>query len=44
MVNLIRMDLYRMRKSKAFIVCQALVFVLGLLSAPLEKLLFTLNM
>ena len=42
MVNLIRMDLYRMRKSKAFIVCLALVFVLGLLSAPLEKLLFTL--
>ncbi len=42
MVNLIRMDLYRMRKSRAFIVCLILVFVLALTSAPLEKLLFTL--
>ncbi|MBR6707880.1 MAG: hypothetical protein IKI84_14570 [Clostridia bacterium] len=40
MVNLIRMDLYRMRKSKAFIVCLILAFVLALSSAPLEKVLF----
>ena len=42
MVNLIRMDLYRMRKAKSFIVCLILIFVLALASAPLEKLLFTL--
>ena len=42
MGKLIRMDLYRMLKSKSFIVCLALAFVLALSSAPLGKLLFTL--
>ena len=42
MVNLIRMDLYQMRKSKAFIVCLILAFALALSSSPLEKLLFVL--
>ena len=42
MANLIRMDLYRMRKSKAFLVCLLLAFLLALASAPFGKLLFTL--
>ena len=42
MGNLIRMDLYRMLKAKAFIVCLILAFMLALASAPLAKLLFSL--
>ena len=40
MANLIRMDFYRMRKTKACIVCFILVFVLALATAPISKLLF----
>ncbi len=42
MVNLIRMDLYRMLKSKSFLACLALTFALALASTPLARLLFTL--
>ena len=42
MGKLIRMDLYRMLKSKTFIVCLILVFALSLINAPLAKLLYTL--
>ncbi len=42
MVNLIRMDLYRMRKARSFIVCLILAFVLALIYMPLGKLIFTL--
>ena len=42
MGNLIRMDLYRMRKGKAFIICLVLAFILALISMPLLKLLSSL--
>ena len=42
MVNLIRMDLYRMFKTRSFQVCLAFAFVLSLASTPLEVLLFNL--
>ena len=42
MANLIRMDLYRMLKSRTFLVCLILVFILAVGSAPLGKLMFTL--
>ena len=42
MAKLIRMDLYRLLKSKSFLVCLILVFVLGLANAPLAKLMYTL--
>lgn len=42
MGKLIRMDLYRMLKSRAFLVCLILTFVLALANAPLAKLMFTL--
>ena len=42
MADLIRMELYRMRKSRAFIVCLALAFVLALAGSPLAKLMHTL--
>ncbi len=42
MGNLIRMDLYRMRKARPFCVCLILAFVLALINVPMEKLLFTL--
>ena len=42
MGKLIRMDLYRMLKSKTFLVCLILVSVLALVNKPLEKLMFTL--
>ena len=43
MGNLIRMDLYRMRKARSFWVCLILTFVFGLASTPLEKLLYSLG-
>ena len=42
MGKLIRMDLYRMPKSKAFIICLILAFVLALAVAPLGKVMFNL--
>ena len=42
MGKLIRMDLYRMLKSKAFLICLLLAFLLALGNAPFEKLMFTL--
>ena len=42
MGKLIRMDLYRMLKSKTFLVCLLLTFLLALGSAPFEKLMYTL--
>ncbi len=39
MGNLIRMDLYRMRKARTFYICLILAFVLALISAPLGKLM-----
>lgn len=42
MGKLIRMDLYRMLRSRPFIVCLALAFILALASAPLARLMFTL--
>ena len=42
MAKLIRMDLYRMLKSRSFLICLLLTFVLSLASSPLSKLLFTL--
>ena len=42
MGKLIRMDLYRMMKSKAFLICLLLAFLLALGNAPFEKLMFTL--
>ncbi|MBQ6373289.1 MAG: hypothetical protein IJJ45_02255 [Clostridia bacterium] len=42
MGNLIRMDLYRMFRSRSFYVCLTLVFVLALINMPLAKLLFRL--
>ena len=42
MGKLIRMDLYRLLKSKAFLVCLSLTFLLALADAPLAKLLITL--
>ena len=43
MGNLIRMDLYRMNKGKAFLVCLILTFVFALVSTPLEKGLYMLG-
>ncbi len=43
MGNLIRMDLYRMNKSKSFRVCLILAFVFALGSTPLEYLLYQLG-
>ena len=43
MGKLIRMDLYRMFKSRASVICLVLAFVLALANAPVEKLLFTLG-
>ena len=42
MGKLIRMDLYRMGKVRAFVVCLILAFALALGSAPLAKLMYTL--
>ena len=42
MGKLIRMDLYRMMKSKSFLVCLAVAFVLALSNAPVSKLMYTL--
>ena len=42
MGKLIRMDLYRLFKSRPFIVCLLLALALALFSAPLEKLMFML--
>ena len=39
MGNLLRMDLYRMRKAKSFWVCLILAFLFGLLSTPGVKLM-----
>lgn len=41
MGKLIRMDLYRMLKSKSFLICLLLTAALAMGSAPLSKLLFT---
>ena len=43
MANLIRMDLYRMWKAKAFRICLILTFVLSLAQMPLLKLLSDLG-
>ncbi len=42
MGKLIRMDLYRVLKSKSFLVCLILGFVIALAEAPFGKLMFTL--
>ena len=42
MGKLIRMDLYRMLRSKTFLICLLLAFLLALGNAPFEKLMFTL--
>ena len=42
MGNLIRMDLYRMWKTRPFYICLILYAVLALVGAPLEKVLFML--
>ncbi len=42
MGNLIRMDLYRMRKARSFLICLILDLVLALSSAPLEKIMYLL--
>ena len=42
MGNLIRMDFYRMRKSRTFLFCLGLTFVLALASAPITRWMFTL--
>ena len=42
MGKLIRMDLYRMLKSKSFLVCLTIAFVLALVNAPVAKLMYTL--
>ena len=42
MADLFRMDLYRMRKARAFIICLILAFVMALADAPLGKLMITL--
>ena len=42
MGKLIRMDLYRMFKSRASVICLALAFALALGSAPFAKLMYTL--
>ena len=42
MGKLLRMDLYRMLKSKAFLICLAVAFVLALANAPVAKLMYTL--
>ncbi len=42
MGKLIRMDLYRMLKSRSFLICLLLAFALALGMAPLGRLLFTL--
>lgn len=41
MGKLIRMDLYRMFKSKTFLICLLLAFLLALGNAPFEKLMYT---
>ena len=43
MINLIRMDLYRMRKGKAFLVCLIIAAVFALAMTPFEWLLVTLG-
>ena len=43
MGNLIRMDLYRMRKEKRFWICLGLAFLLALGQTPLQKLLTVLS-
>lgn len=43
MVNLLRMDLYRMRKAKSFWICLILTFAIALAAAPLGKLLLTMS-
>ena len=42
MGKLIRMDLYRMLKSKSFLICLLLTFLLAVGDAPFGKLMFTL--
>ena len=42
MVNLFRMDLYRMVRAKAFYICLALTFFLALISTPAQKVLYSL--
>ena len=43
MAKLIHMDLYRMLKSKSFLLCLLLAFLLALGSAPLARLLYTVT-
>ena len=43
MGKLIRMDLYRMRKARSFLVCLILDFVMALSAAPLEKAMYVLG-
>ncbi len=42
MGKLIRMDLYRMLKSRSFLICLGLSFLMALGSAPIGKLMFNL--
>ena len=44
MGNLIRMDLYRIRKTKTFIACLVIAFLFALATVPLEKLLTDLSL
>ena len=37
MLNLVKMDLYRLFKSKPFIICLAISALLALASTPIEK-------
>lgn len=43
MTNLLKMDLYRMRKGSSFRLCLILTFVFALLATPLSRLLFYLG-
>ena len=43
MVNLVRMDLYRMNKARSFRVCLILAFILALSSTPFEYLMYQLG-
>ena len=43
MSNLLRMDLYRMRKGKSFWICLLLAFLCSFSQTPIEKLFFVLS-
>lgn len=43
MANLLKMDLYRMRKSRTFLICLILCFAFALISTPMSWLLYLLG-